>query len=247
MEAIVQQFFNLEIMQRVWPLLLRGLGTTAYLCMLVIPLGLAGGLAVALASVSKRRALVWGAVVLVDLFRAAPPLVLLILLYSGLPFAGINLSPTVAVSLAFFLNTSSYYGEIYRAGIDSVGRGQWEAARSTGLGAAATIVYVVLPQAVRNVLPDLISNTIEVVKLTSIASVVSFPELLYSADMARSLTFNSSPVVLAAVIYILVLWPRRTSKTRSLPCLASSPSPPRSWAPSRRPTAARRWWRACST
>jgi polar amino acid transport system permease protein len=207
MEAIAQQFFNLEIMQRVWPLLLRGLGTTAYLCMLVIPLGLAGGLAVALASVSKRRALVWGAVVLVDLFRAAPPLVLLILLYSGLPFAGINLSPTVAVSLAFFLNTSSYYGEIYRAGIDSVGRGQWEAARSTGLGAVATIVYVVLPQAVRNVLPDLISNTIEVVKLTSIASVVSFPELLYSADMARSLTFNSSPVVLAAVIYILVLWP----------------------------------------
>jgi len=122
MEAIAQQFFNLDIMQRVWPLLLRGLGTTAYLCVLVIPLGLAGGLAVALASVSKRRALVWAAVVLVDLFRAAPPLVLLILLYSGLPFAGINLSPTVAVSLAFFLNTSSYYGEIYRAGIESVGR-----------------------------------------------------------------------------------------------------------------------------
>jgi polar amino acid transport system permease protein len=150
---------------------------------------------------------VWGAVALVDLFRAAPPLVLLILLYSGLPFAGIRLSPTVAVCLAFFLNTSSYYGEIYRAGIESVGRGQWEAARSTGLGAIQTIVYVVLPQAVRNVLPDLVSNTIEVVKLTSIASVVSFPELLYSADMARSLTFNSSPVVLAAIMYIVILWP----------------------------------------
>jgi polar amino acid transport system permease protein len=60
---------------------------------------------------------------------------------------------------------------------------------------------------VRNVLPDLVSNTIEVVKLTSIASVVSFPELLYSADMARSLTFNSSPVVLEAAIYIVILWP----------------------------------------
>ena len=70
-----------------------------------------------------------------------------------------------------------------------------------------TMVYVVLPQAVRNVLPDLVSNTLEVVKLTSIASVVSFPELLYSADMARSLTFNSSPVVLAAVIYLVMLWP----------------------------------------
>jgi polar amino acid transport system permease protein len=207
MEQILQQFLNFEIMLKVWPLLLRGLGTTAYLCALVIPLGLAGGLAVALLSLSRRRAVVWAAIVLVDLFRAAPPLVLLILLYSGLPFAGINLSPTLAVCLAFFLNTSSYYGEIYRAGFESVGRGQWEAARSTGLGALQTIVYVILPQAVRNVLPDLVSNTIEVVKLTSIASVVSFPELLYSADMARSLTFNSSPVVLAAAMYIVILWP----------------------------------------
>ncbi len=207
MEQILQQFLNFEIMLKVWPLLLRGLGTTAYLCAMVIPLGLAGGLAVALISLSRRRAVVWAAIVLVDLFRAAPPLVLLILLYSGLPFAGINLSPTVAVCLAFFCNTSSYYGEIYRAGIESVGRGQWEAARSTGLGAFQTIVYVVLPQAVRNVLPDLVSNTIEVVKLTSIASVVSFPELLYSADMARSLTFNSSPVVLAAAMYVVILWP----------------------------------------
>ena len=187
--------------------MLRGLGTTAYLCALVIPLGLAGGLLVALLSLSRSRGVVWATIALVDLFRAAPPLVLLILLYSGLPFAGINLSPTVAVCLAFFCNTSSYYGEIYRAGIESVGRGQWEAARSTGLSGLQTLAYVVLPQAVRNVLPDLVSNTIEVVKLTSIASVVSFPELLYSADMARSLTFNSSPVVLAAIVYVVILWP----------------------------------------
>jgi polar amino acid transport system permease protein len=66
---------------------------------------------------------------------------------------------------------------------------------------------VVLPQAVRNVLPDLVSNTVEVVKLTSIASVVALPELLYSADMARSITFNTSPLVLAAAIYLIILWP----------------------------------------
>jgi polar amino acid transport system permease protein len=207
METILQQFLNVEIMQKVFPLLLRGLGTTAYLCALVIPLGLAGGLIVALLSLSRRRVVAWTTVALVDLFRAAPPLVLLILLYSGLPFAGVNLTPTVAVCLAFFCNTSSYYGEIYRAGIESVGRGQWEAARSTGLSGLQTLAHVILPQAVRNVLPDLVSNTIEVVKLTSIASVVSFPELLYSADMARSLTLNSSPVVLAAIIYLVLLWP----------------------------------------
>jgi len=207
METILHQFLNFEIMQKVLPLLLRGLGTTAYLCALVVPLGLVGGLLVALLSLSRRRVVAWTTIALVDLFRAAPPLVLLILLYSGLPFAGVSLSPTVAVCLAFLCNTSSYYGEIYRAGIESVGRGQWEAARSTGLGGLQALIHVVLPQAVRNVLPDLVSNTIEVVKLTSIASVVSFPELLYSADMARSVTLNSSPVVLAAAIYIALLWP----------------------------------------
>ncbi len=207
MDLILQQFFNLEIMGKVAPLLLRGLWTTLQLCLLVIPLGLIGGLLAALLTLSPRRAVRWTTAILVDLFRAAPPLVLLILLYSGLPFAGINLTPITAVCLAFFLNTSSYYGEIYRAGIESVGTGQWEAARSTGLSSTQTLVNVVLPQAVRNVLPDLVSNTIEVVKLTSIASVVSFPELLYSADMARSLTFNSSPVVLAAIMYLAILWP----------------------------------------
>jgi polar amino acid transport system permease protein len=204
---ILQQFFDVQIMLKVWPLLLRGLVTTLYLCALVIPLGLVGGLIVALVSLSKRALVRWTAIALVDLFRAAPPLVLLILLYSGLPFAGIRLTPTAAVCVAFFCNTSSYYGEIYRAGIESVGEGQWLAARSTGLSASETLAWVILPQAARNVLPDLISNTIEVVKLTSIASVVSFPELLYAADMARALTFNSSPVVLAAALYVAALWP----------------------------------------
>jgi polar amino acid transport system permease protein len=98
-------------------------------------------------------------------------------------------------------------GDVYRAGIENVGRGRWEAARSTGLGAFRAIVYVVLPAAACNVLPDLVLNTIEVVKLAAITSVVSFPELICSADMARSPTFNSSPVVLAAAVYVVVLRP----------------------------------------
>ena len=207
MEAIVEQFFNIPIMQRALPLLLMGLRQTALICLMVIPLGLAGGLAFALLSRSSLRAVRSAAVVGIDFFRAVPPLVLLIFVYSGLPFAGVRPSPFTAVAIAFFLNTSSYYGEIYRAGIESNGLGQWDAARSTGLTASQTLAYVVLPQAVRNVLPDLVSNTVEVVKLTSIASVVALPELLYSADMARSVTFNSSPLVLAAAIYLVMLWP----------------------------------------
>jgi len=207
MEAIIQQFFNLAIMERALPLILSGLKHTILICVLVIPLGLAGGLACAILSLSRLRIARWAAVAGIDFFRAIPPLVLLIFIYAGLPFAGLRPSPMTAVAIAFFLNTSSYYGEIYRAGIESVGQGQWDAARSTGLRGYQTLAYIVLPQAVRNVLPDLVSNTVEVVKLTSIASVVALPELLYSADMARSVTFNSSPIVLAAAIYLVMLWP----------------------------------------
>ena len=111
------------------------------------------------------------------------------------------------MALAFLLNTSAYYGEIFRAGIESVGHGQTEASRSTGMSRLQTLRYVIVPQAIRNVLPDLVSNTLEVAKLTSLASVVALPEMLYSADMARSVTFNPSPIVLAAGFYLLLLWP----------------------------------------
>ena len=207
MDELIAQFFDIDIMRAAWPTLLEGLGTTLLLCLAVVPLGLAGGLGAALASLAPTRWVRWPAIALVDLFRAIPPLVLLIFVYAGLPFAGIDLEPFTAVVIAFLLNNSAYYGEVFRAGILSVGTGQNEAARSTGLNAAQALRHVVLPQAIRNVLPDLISNTVEVVKLTSLASVVSLGELLYSADMARSITYNASPIVLAALVYLVLLWP----------------------------------------
>lgn len=207
MDALIQQFFNVEIMLKALPLVLQGLKTTLLICLIVIPMGLLGGVLVALGGLSRNKILVRLLAFVVDLLRALPPLVLLILVYSGLPFLGLRLSPLAAVTIAFFLNNAAYYGEIVRAGIESVPNGQWEAARSTGLRADQTFLWVVLPQSLRNVLPDLVSNTVEVVKLTSLASVVSLQEMLYSADMARSLTFNASPIVLAALIYFALLWP----------------------------------------
>jgi polar amino acid transport system permease protein len=214
MDAILEQFFNLDIMVQAAPLILQGLTITLMVCAAVVPLGLAGGLVAALAGRSRVRSVRFVTAILIDVFRAVPPLVLLIFVQAGLPFAGVRLSPFASVCIAFFLNNSAYYGEIYRAGLNSVGAGQLEAARSTGLTAWQAMAYVVIPQAVRNVLPDLVSNTVEVVKLTSLASVVALPEMLYSADMARSLTYNSSPIVLAAFVYLLLLWPlvRLTSR-----------------------------------
>jgi polar amino acid transport system permease protein len=207
MEALAEQFFNLEIMRKALPFMLQGLGMTALLCAALVPLGLGVGLLVALLATSRSKALRIGTAIFVDFFRAVPPLVLLILIYSALPFAGIKLAPFASVLLALTLNTASFYGEIFRAGIESVGAGQWDAARATGLSRMQTLMHVVVPQATRNVLPDLASNTLEVIKLTALASVVSFAELLYTADMARSVTYNASPIVLAAIIYLAFMWP----------------------------------------
>lgn len=207
MEQIIQSFFNVRIIQAAFPFLLKGFGMTALLVLTVVPLGVAGGLTVALLSTAKSRLVKWMVIVYTDFFRAFPPLVLLIFIYFGVPFLGIDLPAFVAVAFGFLLNTSSYYGEVFRAGIESIPRGQFEAARSTGLNAMQTMAYVVVPQATRNVMPDLISNTLEVVKLTSIASVVALPELLYAARQAQSITYNATPIMAAGVIYLICLWP----------------------------------------
>ncbi|MDE1949925.1 MAG: amino acid ABC transporter permease, partial [Burkholderiales bacterium] len=138
---------------------------------------------------------------------AFPPLVLLILIFYGLPFLGVEMSEVQAVVLALVLNGGSYFSEIFRAGLNAVPAGQTEAARSTGLSAWQSLVHVVLPQGVRNVLPDLTSNTLELVKQTSIASAVALQELLRSAQIGQGLVYNPTPIIAAALIYFVLLWP----------------------------------------
>lgn len=207
MNELMDNFFNLEILRQTWPFLLAGLWVTIKICCLVVPLGLVGGLALSLASTSKWRAIRWLAVIYTDFFRAFPPLVLLLFVAFGLPFLGFDPGAVGSVAIAFLLNTSSYYGEVFRAGIESVPIGQIEAARSTGLSKGQTMSQIVLPQAVRNVLPDLVGNTLEVIKLTSLASVVALPELLFAARSAQSVTYNATPVIAAGLIYLVLLWP----------------------------------------
>ena len=117
MDTIIEQFFNVEIMARTFPIILRGLGMTVLVCIAVVPLGLLGGLAVGFSMQTRFRPVRLLIAAFVDLFRAIPPLVLLIFVHSGLPFAGIQLTAFGSVCLTFFLNTSAYYGEVYRAGI----------------------------------------------------------------------------------------------------------------------------------
>ena len=204
---MIEVFLNQEIILAAWPILLAGLWSTILLSLMVVPLGMIGGIILAILSTARSRWVRWPLMAWVDFFRAFPPLVLLIFLYAALPFAGLEIGAFGCVAIGFFLNTGAYYGEILRAGIESVPTGQMEAARSTGLSRLQTMTYVILPQAVRNVLPDLVSNTLEVVKLTSIASVVALPELLFQARQAQSVTYNPTPIVVAAIAYFILLWP----------------------------------------
>lgn len=206
-EVIRFSFFNLESIAEIYPLLLKGWWMTIKLCIAVVPLGFALGAMIATVHSFKIRWVNWLLIVLVDFFRSIPPLVLLIYTVYGLPLLGWDVPAFGAVLVAFTINSAAYYGEIVRAGIESIPAGQLEAARSTGLGRLQAMLHVVLPQAVRNVAPDLTSNTLELIKATSIASVVALPELLRMGRVAQGLVYNATPLIAAAVIYLIMLWP----------------------------------------
>ena len=207
MNEFVQTFFNLDVLAQVWPLLAQGLWMTLLLALASVPLAMALGLAVAVAQDGPRPWLRMLLVAYVDVLRAIPPLVLLIFIYFGLPFLGVKLDEMSAAILALVLNGSSYFAEIFRAGLEAVGKGQREAARSTGLTHLQTMAHVVIPQGLRAMLPDIISNTVELVKQTSIASAVALQELLRSAQLAQGVVYNPTPLVAAALIYFLLFWP----------------------------------------
>ncbi len=207
MSELAATFFNIGVLRQVWPLLLQGLWLTLALAAASVPLSIAFGVGIAVAQDVPGKLIRMVLVAYVDVLRAIPPLVLLIFIFFGLPFVGLKLGEFPAAVLALTLNGSSYFAEIFRAGIESVPNGPREAARSTGLSWAQSMAYVVLPQASRNVLPDLVSNTVELVKQTSIASVVALQELLRSAQLAQGLLYNPTPLIAAAAIYFLMFWP----------------------------------------
>ncbi len=129
------------------------------------------------------------------------------LIYYGLPFVGITFSGFWAAVVAIALNNTGYFGEIFRAGLLSVPVGQYEAAAAIGLGRWQTMLLIILPQAVRKVIAPLSGNALELVKATPIAALVALPELLRSAQVAQEQTYNPTPLLAAAAIYFLVLWP----------------------------------------
>jgi len=204
---LFEVFFNLDVLRRSMPLLLLGLWTTILLGSVSILLGLLLGLVLVMLRLYGQRAVRLLAAAYINLFRALPLLVLLVLIYYALPFLGVRLSSFAAAATALSMVSGAYTAEIFRAGIEAVPRGQFEASAALGLRRWRVMRSVVLPQAVRIVVPPLTSNAISVLKDTALASVVAMPDLLKQATQAQALFANPSPLLGAAVLYLLLLLP----------------------------------------
>ena len=207
LQLFLDNFADWASFTQIWPLLWQGLQLTVVLAAVTLPLAILVGLVIAIVYSFHNKALNVLLLVWIDLFRSFPVLVLLILIFYGLPFLGLKLPSFAACVLALTLNNSGYYGEIFRAGIEAVPTGQREAARALGLHPLQTVFLVILPQAIARVLAPLASNSLELVKTTSIASLVALPELLRSARVAQEQTYNPTPLTAAAVIFFVLLWP----------------------------------------
>lgn len=205
--SLLNTFFNVEVLWSAMPTLLRGLVNTLLLGLMSIGIGVPAGLLISLVRLYAPRLFRYVSIVYIDIFRAMPILVVLILIYYALPFVGIRLSSWASAVMAFSIVLAAYSAEVFRSGIESIPKGQFEAAQALGLPFVLTLRKVILPQAVRLVIPPTTSNCVSMFKDTSLASTVALPELLKEANNAQALYANPSPLIGAAIVYVAFLWP----------------------------------------
>jgi polar amino acid transport system permease protein len=206
-ERFLESFFNPKLMLRYWPDIAQGMLVTVEIALAVLASGLALGLGLALARSYRIAPVSAAIVVFVDVFRALPPLVLILIIYFGLPSVGVNLSAFAVLWLVLSLVLAAFAEEAIWAGILSVRRGQWDAARSTGLGFGQALIHVVLPQAVRLAIPPLTNRTIAITKNTALGTVIGVGEVINQAQTAVSFSGNATPLMMAAVGYLAIFAP----------------------------------------
>jgi polar amino acid transport system permease protein len=203
----IQTFFNGAVIARYLPDIIKGTLVTVEIAASVVITGIALGLALALLRSFRLRAINAVLVVFVDIMRALPPLVLVLIVYFGLPNVGISLSSFAVLWLVLSLVLAGFAEEIFWAGILSVRQGQWEAARSTGLTYGQALLYVILPQAVRLTVPPLTNRTIAITKNTALGMVIGVPEILNQATTAQSFSGSATPLMMGALAYLALFVP----------------------------------------
>jgi His/Glu/Gln/Arg/opine family amino acid ABC transporter permease subunit len=205
-------YFDREILANIWGDIRRAAVNTVKYAALAEGFGIALGLVVATLAISKRRALRVPATIYVDVVRGLPLLMLLLLVYFGPGYVGITWpSSIVAGIVALTINSSAYVAEIFRAGIQSVEKGQMDAARSLGMPYATAMIHVVIPQAFRRVIPPLTNEFIALVKDTSLLLIIGMTvaqrELLTAARQLSSDSFSATPYMAASLMYLVITLP----------------------------------------
>ena len=192
-----------------WPDLVDGATVTFGLSAVSVSLGIVLGLTLALARYSGVPWLNWPAYAYIEFFRTTPPLVQIVWLYYGLPILiGRDLDAFWSAAVALGLNIAAFFAEIFRAGIAGIDRTQWQAARVLGLGLGDTVRFVILPQAMRNVLPPTGTTVIYLVKGTALATAIGTPELLRVGQLIALETFRPvETLTIVAIAYFLLTYP----------------------------------------
>ncbi|RZM01751.1 MAG: amino acid ABC transporter permease [Variovorax sp.] len=207
MDRLLDNFLNLQVMADALPMVLRGFGTTVVVSVLVIALGLAAGLALAVVRTFGIRLVDAAIVGWVDLFRTLPQLVIIIFLYFGMPYVGFTPSPFATTVMALGAVLSAFACEIFWSAMQAVPRGQRDAAQALGFRPLRMLFEIILPQAVRLAIPMLTNRAISISKGTALGTAVSLPETLGQAQSFMSIVANPSPLTLAAAFYLVLFLP----------------------------------------
>jgi polar amino acid transport system permease protein len=207
MNAFLDTFFKPALIAQYWPSILKGVVVTIEIAFAVVITGLALGLALAVIRSFQIKPVNALIIVFVDMFRALPPLVIVLIVYFGLPNVGINIPSFAVLWLVLSLVLAAFAEEIFWAGILSVPKGQWEAARSTGFNFLGTLGYIVLPQAIRLTVPPITNRTVAITKNTALGTVIGVPEILNQATTAQSFSGNATPLMMGAIAYIILFIP----------------------------------------
>jgi polar amino acid transport system permease protein len=203
----VDTFLRIDLIWRYWPDIVRAMALTSEIAVCVVVTGITFGIALALLRACGVRALNFVIIVFSDVFRALPPLVLVLLAYFGLPNLGIYLPGFAVLWVVLSLVLAAFSEEIFWAGILSIRKGQWDAARSTGLSFVQALLFVVFPQALRLTVPPLTNRTIVIIKNTALGSIIGVPEILNVASTAESFVGNITPLTLGAIAYLVLFAP----------------------------------------
>ena len=189
-------------------LLAQGLLNTLAITGAALAFGIPLGLLLALMRLSSRPMLRWPAGFVIEFFRTTPPLVQLFWFFFALPIlVDVAMTPYMAAVLTFSIQSSAFFAEVFRAGIVSVERGQWEAARALGMDRRQTLSRVVLPQAVKRMIPAFLERAIELTKTTTLVATISYADLLFQANEVAQKTFRPLEVfTVAALIYFVVIF-----------------------------------------